>query len=376
MAQCYSAADPADLRNDQPCAEAPEPAGAATSPMPTFAQRLIDWHRHHGRRDLPWQTDWQLKADPYRVWLSEIMLQQTQVSTVIPYYTRFLARFPTLADLAAAPVDAVMAQWSGLGYYARARHLHQCAQALMALHAGQIPRTPAEIARLPGIGRSTAHAIAVFCFGARAAILDGNVKRLLSRCFGIAGTGAQVESRLWQLAESLLPEQQVATYIQAQMDMGATICTRTKPRCAACPVATLCVAYAENRVGELPTPKPRRVIPQQSAILLVIRRGDRVLLAQRPPTGIWGGLLSLPELPGGEDAADYCARHLGLPIGAVSPAPTFEHRFTHFRLAIQPLICATRSKGRLPVGYRWLDRKDWAGVALPAPIRKILSACP
>lgn len=336
--------------------------------MPTFAQRLIDWQRHCGRHDLPWQGT----HDPYRVWLSEIMLQQTQVSTVIPYYARFLARFPTLADLAAAPVEEVMALWSGLGYYARARNLHQCAQTIITAHDGDFPRSPAEIARLPGIGQSTAHAIAVFCFGARAAILDGNVKRLLCRCFGVEGSGAKVDQRLWQLAESLLPKQQVATYIQAQMDMGATICTRTKPRCAVCPVATLCVAYVESRVGELPTPKPRRAIPQQAVALLVIRHGDRVLLVQRPPTGIWGGLLSLPELPEGEDAAGFCAQHLKLRINAVSPAPTFQHSFTHFRLSIQPLICTTLTKLKPPAGYRWLDRQDWAGAALPTPIRKIL----
>jgi A/G-specific adenine glycosylase len=336
--------------------------------MPTFAQRLIDWQRHHGRHDLPWQST----DDPYRVWLSEIMLQQTQVGTVIPYYTRFLARFPTLADLAAAPVEEVMALWSGLGYYARARNLHKCAQTIITAHAGLFPRSPAEIARLPGIGQSTAHAIAVFCFGARAAILDGNVKRLLCRCFGVEGIGAKVDQRLWQLAESLIPTKQVATYIQAQMDMGATICTRTKPRCAVCPVAKLCVAHADNRVGELPTPKPRRTIPQQEVILLVIRHGERVLLVQRPPIGIWGGLLSLPELPEGDDAPHFCAQQLKLRIDAVSPAPTFQHSFTHFRLTIQPLICTTRLKGKPLPGYRWLDPADWGGAALPTPVRKIL----
>ncbi|GAB1394428.1 A/G-specific adenine glycosylase [Rhodocyclaceae bacterium] len=343
--------------------------------MPTFAQRLIDWHRQHGRHDLPWQGT----NDPYRIWLSEIMLQQTQVSTVIPYYARFLARFPTLADLAAAPVEEVMALWSGLGYYARARNLHQCAQTIVTVHAGHFPRTPEGINRLPGIGQSTAHAVAVFCFGARVAILDGNVKRLLCRCFGVEGTGAAVEKRLWQLAESLLPKQQVATYIQAQMDMGAMICTRTKPRCTHCPVVMQCVAYAEDRIGELPTPKPHRAIPQQEVVLLVIRQGDRVLLVQRPPTGIWGGLLSLPELPEGDDAADFCAQQFKLRIDAISPAPTFQHSFTHFRLGIQPLICTTRSHVKPPAGYRWLGRKDWAGAALPTPIRTILaglSACP
>ncbi len=337
--------------------------------MPTFAQRLIDWQRHYGRHDLPWQgTD-----DPYRVWLSEIMLQQTQVITVTPYYARFLARFPTLADLAAAPVEETMALWSGLGYYARARNLHKCAQEIVAKYAGHFPQTPAEIARLPGIGPSTAHAIAVFCFGARAAILDGNVKRLLCRCFGIAGTGAKVDNQLWQLAESLLPRKRVATYIQAQMDIGATICTRTKPSCTACPVATLCVAYKEDRISELPTPKPRRAIPQQALVLLVVRNGECVLLEQRQPTGIWGGLLSLPELPEGEDAALYCLQQLKLRISAVSPASTFQHSFTHFRLSIRPLICIAKEGAELQAGYRWLSTADWAGAALPNPIRKILA---
>lgn len=338
-----------------------------------FAQRLIDWQRRHGRHDLPWQgTD-----DPYRIWLSEIMLQQTQVAAVIPYYTRFLARFPTLATLAAAPVGEVMALWSGLGYYARARNLHRCAQALMAEHGGAFPHDPERIAALPGIGRSTANAIAAFCFGARVPILDGNVKRLLCRTFGIEGFpgAAGVEKRLWQQAEELLPEREVAIYIQAQMDMGATICSRSKPRCIACPVADLCVALRENRIAALPAPRPKKTLPEREATLLVLQAEGRILFEQRPPAGIWGGLLSLPELPADAEPAAYCTQRLGLRIGAASPAPSFTHGFTHFRLLIRPLVCpvldATQAaEPRL----QWLGQAELERAALPAPVRKLLAA--
>jgi A/G-specific adenine glycosylase len=340
--------------------------------MSLFAQRLIDWQRLHGRHDLPWQQG----RDPYRIWLSEIMLQQTQVSTVVAYYARFLARFPTLAALAAAPVESVMECWSGLGYYARARNLHACAQLIVEKHGGEFPHDPAAIAHLPGIGRSTANAIAVFCFSAREPILDGNVKRLLCRARGIAGFpgAAAVENRLWQDAAALLPNRDVATYIQAQMDMGATICTRGKPRCNLCPVADLCSARRENRVAELPSPRPKKTLPERSVTLLVLRTGKHVLLEMRPPAGIWGGLLSLPELPPGANVDDYCRQQLGVEIGAVSPAPTFTHTFTHFRLQIQPLVCtaAARPQAAEP-RLRRIGMDELAAAALPAPIRKILA---
>lgn len=343
--------------------------------MSPFAKRLIDWQRHHGRHGLPWQNT----QDPYRVWLSDIMLQQTQVATVIPYYERFLARFPTLAALAAAPVEEVMPLWSGLGYYARARNLHKCAQVLMAQHDGRFPRDPAALAALPGIGRSTANAIAVFCFGARAPILDGNVKRLLCRWLGVAGYPgkAAVESQLWRDGTALLPKKDVATYIQAQMDLGATVCMRSKPRCAACPVTDLCVAFREGRTADLPTPRPKNTLPERSVTLLVLRDGRRIALEQRPPAGIWGGLLSLPELPDSSDAASYCKQCLGIRLGAVLPAPTFMHSFTHFRLQIRPLVCEVAGATRLAEpGLRWLDQAELAQAALPAPIRKLLSAIP
>ncbi len=340
--------------------------------MTDFARCLIDWHGRHGRHDLPWQQT----RDPYRVWLSEIMLQQTQVATVIGYYARFLARFPTLADLAAAPVEEVMVLWSGLGYYARARNLHACACRLMEEHGGRFPHDPATLARLPGIGRSTANAIAAFCFAARVPILDGNVKRLLCRVLGVAGFPGSpaIENRLWQDAAALLPEHDVATYIQAQMDMGATICTRSKPRCVACPVAHLCVARHEDRVSELPTPRQRKALPERHVSLLVLLAENRVLLEMRPPAGIWGGLLSLPELPEGSEVASYCVEKLGAKPHAVSPAPTFTHSFTHFRLHIQALLCAVDVLSQVgEANLRWIDRADLAQAALPAPIRKILN---
>jgi A/G-specific adenine glycosylase len=346
--------------------------------MTSFARRLIDWQKRHGRHDLPWQRT----ANPYRIWLSEIMLQQTQVTTVVGYYTRFLARFPDLPSLAAAPVEEVMTLWSGLGYYARARNLHACSRILMADHDGKFPSAAPAIAELPGIGRSTANAIAVFCFGARLPILDGNVKRLLCRCFGVdghPGTPA-VESRLWQHAEALLPRADVAAYIQAQMDMGATLCTRTRPRCSVCPLADLCVALRDNRVAELPAPRPRKHVPERSVTLLVLRAGERVLLEERPPAGIWGGLLSLPELPDMPDetaVAAYCEQRLGLRLITVAPAPTFCHTFTHFRLHIRPLLCAVEALPRaMEPGLRWVELKNLARAALPAPVRKILSAIP
>jgi len=328
-----------------------------------FARRVIAWQRQAGRHDLPWQAGGR-KRNPYRIWLSEIMLQQTQVATVIPFYRRFLARFPDLASLAAAPSGEVMALWSGLGYYARARNLQRAAQEVVAKHGGRFPQRIEEIEALPGIGRSTAAAIAVFAFGARAAILDGNVKRVLARFFGIAGFPGEkaVETRLWALAESLLPKRDVAAYTQGLMDLGATLCTRGRPRCGDCPVAGLCVARREGRSEELPTPRARRPVPQRAVTVLVLRHRGRVLLEQRPPKGIWGGLLSLPELPGGK---------LSRPFADAQPLPVVRHAFTHFRLDITPLLCKV-SRCETAMDGVWLSLKKLDTAPLPAPIRKIL----
>ena len=337
-----------------------------------FSSRLIAWHKRHGRHDLPWQNT----KDPYRVWLSEIMLQQTQVATAIPYYRRFLQRFPQLADLAAAPVEDVMALWSGLGYYARARNLHATARAVMRDHRGVFPRDAAVIAQLPGIGRSTANSIATFCFDARAPILDGNVRRVLCRAFGIEGfpAGSAVEKRLWALAEALMPARHGAAYNQAQMDLGAAVCTRARPRCAACPLDDFCIARASGRTDELPTRKPRRAIPLRHATLLVLLDGDRVLLETRPAAGIWGGLLSLPELPEGADARQWAGQRFACRVHAVSPAPALEHSFSHFRLHIAPLLLrVTLDHAAMEPGRRWLRLADTANAALPAAIRRILN---
>ncbi len=339
--------------------------------MPSFAQRLIRWQQRHGRHDLPWQGT----RDPYRVWLAEIMLQQTQVATVIPYYERFLARFADLAGLAVAPVGEVMSLWSGLGYYARARNLHACARAVVLQHGGTFPRDAELIAALPGIGRSTANAIAAFCFGVRGPILDGNVKRVLCRHFGITGySGAPVvERELWRLAESLLPAGEVSTYLQAQMDLGATVCTRSRAKCTACPLAETCLALNEGRVAELPAAKPRKALPEREMTALVLLYEDRVLLEQRPPAGIWGGLLSLPELPDGATAEEY-ARRLGCRLESKRALSPVRHSFTHFRLQVKPLVCGVSTiPGVAEPGLQWLAAGELARAPLPAPIRKLLT---
>jgi A/G-specific adenine glycosylase len=352
----------------------------------SFSDRLIRWHKLHGRHDLPWQNT----RDPYRVWLSEIMLQQTQVATVMPYYARFLERFATLADLANAPVEDVMALWSGLGYYARARNLHKCAQTVMATHGGEFPRNPIQLEELPGIGRSTANSIATFCFGAKAPILDGNVKRVICRAFGIEGFpgSSAVEKRLWSLVDELMPAQHGDIYNQAQMDLGATVCTRSKPLCQGCPLSDTCSALKTGRVAELPQPKPRKQNPERAATLLVvIDERKRILLETRPPTGIWGGLLSLPELTAG-DAALWLQQHLGSPPIAVSPAgrpsgrkwpveatPTFVHVFSHFRLRITPIVCHVgQVSAVMEPSWQWLARELALKAALPAPVRKIIES--
>jgi A/G-specific adenine glycosylase len=336
--------------------------------MKNFAQRLIEWQKRHGRHGLPWQQT----RDPYAVWLSEIMLQQTQVASVIPYYQRFIARFPDLAVLAAASQDEVLAHWSGLGYYARGRNLHRAAQLVVAQHGGVFPSDPEGVVALPGIGRSTAAAILAFSFGQRRAILDGNVKRVLARCFGIAGfPGTKaVENRLWQLAEALLPASGIETYTQALMDLGATVCTR-KPSCAACPLGSGCVACNEKRVAELPTPKPRKPLPQKETALLVLLRQGEVYLEKRPPAGIWGGMWSLPEVPVMETDA---LERLGMVGAEVSLLPERQHTFTHFRLRIVPrvyTVTALLPGAREPSGL-WLSLADALGAALPKPVRDIL----
>lgn len=332
--------------------------------MTGFARKLIAWQRRHGRHGLPWQGT----RDPYRVWLAEVMLQQTQVETVVPYYLRFLARFPDVATLARAPLGEVLRLWSGLGYYARARNLHAAARLVARELGGRFPETPEALARLPGVGRSTAAAIAVFAFGGRAAILDGNVRRVFARHFGVERTRSQ-----WQLAEALLPARSIETYTQALMDLGATVCTRANPQCAACPVARSCVARREGRVAELPAPRRRRDRPTRRAAWLVLLDRDRVLLERRPAKGVWGGLWAFPELRG-RDPRRFCREALGCAISSIERVPAIAHDFTHFRLLARPLVCRARPQANdgAGAGRIWLELEQATRAAVPAPVRKLL----
>jgi len=344
-----------------------------------FSEKLIRWQKQHGRHSLPWQKT----RDPYRIWLSEIMLQQTQVATVIPYYQRFLARFPDVATLASAPLQAVMELWSGLGYYSRARNLHLCAQRVFAEYRGIFPADPALLEQLPGIGRSTAAAIAAFSCGVRAAILDGNVIRVFSRIFGIAefSGGKPVKDALWRRAEALLPVSEIESYTQGLMDLGATICTRSKPNCPSCPFASCCVALASDRVEELPVRKPKKTLPEKRTAMLVIIHENQVLLEQRPDFGVWGGLLSLPELAVQQDSAEEADQH-ALELAAASygivqscrQLQSFVHVFSHFRLHVSPyrISISQRLKIAAQSKHVWyeFDRIDQA--PLPSPVKKLL----
>jgi len=342
--------------------------------MTAFAARLIRWQKHSGRRDLPWQNT----RDAYRIWLSEIMLQQTQVATVIPYYQRFLAAFPDVRTLAAAPLGEVLKHWSGLGYYRRAHLLHRAAQDVVALHGGAFPRDAPGLMTLPGIGRSTAAAIAAFAYGERGAILDGNVKRVLARHEGVDGFPghAPVERALWLRAETLLPDDDIDIYTQALMDLGATVCLRTKPRCDACPVADDCVAQRETRVAELPAPRPKKALPHRAISVLLLERRGEVLLERRPATGIWAGLWSLPEADTDIDVVQHCQRRFGADVVAGAPMGDIEHAFTHYSLTLTPRPCAVRHwpKRAEEPGWLWLPLDDVGGAALPAPIKKLLRA--
>lgn len=341
-----------------------------------FAPRLIEWHARHGRHDLPWQGT----RDPYRIWVSEIMLQQTQVGTVIPYYQRFMASFPTVTALADADDEKVLAHWSGLGYYARARNLHRAARMVRDQHGGEVPRDFDAIQALPGIGRSTAAAISAFAFDERRAILDGNVKRVLTRCFGVEGFPGEkaVENRLWSLAEAVLPAEasDVAIYIQAQMDLGATVCTRTRPACIACPLAAQCTALRDGRVAELPGKKPRKAIPSRSTAMLILMSGYEVLLERRPPSGIWGGLWCFPEISLDEDAAALANVRFGAQGTLSEPLGIIEHGFTHFNLAIHSRVVkvARRTHRAAQPGTLWMNLDDALQAAIPKPMKTLLEA--
>ena len=342
-----------------------------------FAGRLLAWYDRHGRKDLPWQRE----RTPYRVWLSEIMLQQTQVSTVIPYFERFVTRFPTLQSLADAELDEVLHLWTGLGYYARARNLHKTAIAIRDQHGGIFPDDIEQVVALPGIGRSTAGAILSFALGQHHPILDGNVKRVLTRYRAISGWPGTpaVEKQLWQQAEALTPHRRNDAYTQAIMDLGATICTRRKPLCALCPVQQNCAAFAQNRQHELPTPRPKKALPLRHTTMLMIREPQgRILLQQRPPTGIWGGLWGFPELTGANDAAavrHWSAAALGHDIVIKERWSTLRHTFSHFSLDIQPIYAEAR---KIAPTIRDGDRTVWYSPTQPdarglaAPVKHLM----
>ncbi|MBK9360706.1 MAG: A/G-specific adenine glycosylase [Rubrivivax sp.] len=357
---------------------APRPPGAArpaTPATPAFAERVQRWQRTQGRHHLPWQGT----RDPYRVWLSEVMLQQTQVATVLVYYGRFLERFPTVQDLAAAPLADVLGLWSGLGYYGRARNLHRAAQAVVAEYGGRFPATAAGLQALPGIGRSTAAAIAAFCFGERAAILDGNVKRVLARALGFDGdlASAPETARLWALAESLLPHQGIESYTQGLMDLGAGICLARAPRCDACPLATDCIACAQGRPEAYPVKTRTRARGARFSAWLWLQSRERLWLVQRPERGIWAGLWSLPEF----DTVDDARAELAALPGEPQPQPPFVHVLTHLDWTLQPLHWPLPERppraldallaARWPQG-RWVAMTDALSLGIPAPLRRLL----
>ncbi len=338
--------------------------------LPTdFATLLVAWQRQHGRHALPWQQS----RDPYRVWLSEIMLQQTQVTTVLGYYARFLARFPDVASLAAAPLDEVLALWAGLGYYSRARNLHRCAQAVMERHGGAFPASAALLAELPGIGRSTAAAIAAFCFEERVAILDGNVKRVLSRLLAFDGdlASSTQEKRLWQLAENLLPAAgaDMPAYTQGLMDLGAGLCAARSPQCLLCPVSALCKGLAQGDPGRLPLRSRKLKRSRRENWWLWLEQRGQVLLQQRPDKGVWAGLWSLPMF---EDEASLLQQAGPLALAEPAVLPRIEHALTHFDWVLHTRRLELPDEQAVPLTGQWVAREALPAYALPAPLKKLL----
>ncbi len=360
---------------DRRCVRAATNAAApGTAEVSSFATRLLAWHDVHGRHDLPWQHP----RTPYRVWVSEVMLQQTQVATVIAYFERFMAAFPTLPALAAAELDAVLALWSGLGYYSRARNLHRAARICVERHGGELPVDPAALAALPGIGRSTAAAIAAQAHGTRAAVLDGNVRRVLARHAGIDGAieHRATRERLWAEADARLPDTRLADYTQAIMDLGATVCRPRQPACTVCPVTDDCYARATKQVAELPRRRPPRRTPLRQTLMLVARdRDGRLLLERRPATGIWGGLWSLPEAADATAARAILAARARIDWDQAAQMSPFMHEFTHFRLQITPLKLAAqpRDDAVLDNTSRWVTPREALRLGLPQPVRRLIA---
>ena len=340
--------------------------------MTSFAKQLLDWFDQYGRKSLPWQTD----KTPYRVWVSEIMLQQTQVATVIPYFKKFLNRFPSVDELAAATEDEVLHLWTGLGYYARARNLHTTAKKVMKEHNGEFPTTVKGLETLPGIGRSTAGAIVAICHDTYAAILDGNVKRVLARHFTIDGWPGETETQklLWKKAESLTPHKRIADYTQAIMDLGATVCTRASPDCTTCPYFKSCHARISGTIGQYPSKKPKKVMPLISTVMLIAELNGNVLLRKRPSKGLWGGLWSFPEC-GSVEAIDSLLQSLKLEELERTQLPEFRHTFTHYHLDIKPIRITIRETNCIaePAAEIWFNVSAPQSIGLTKPVTKILA---
>ncbi|AEF98852.1 A/G-specific adenine glycosylase [Methylomonas methanica] len=341
-------------------------------PPEQFQKQLLAWFDIHGRKDLPWQQN----ISPYRVWLSEIMLQQTQVVSVIAYFNRFVTRFPTVQALAEAGLDEVLQHWAGLGYYARARNLHKTAQ-LIAGNNGEFPQTVEELSALPGIGRSTAGAILSIACGQSQSILDGNVKRVLTRFHGVRGWPGEtkVATRLWRISSEYTPQKRCGDYTQAMMDLGATLCTRSKPRCTSCPVIDGCEAYKLNLTSQLPEPKPRKTLPVKQVFFLVLQdRQHRLLLERRPPAGIWGGLWSLPEFADRQQLRDWCLQQ-DYQLSEPTELPVHRHGFSHYQLEYIPILATLQN----PINYVmeansavWYKPSDIHSLGLPAPVKRLL----
>jgi A/G-specific adenine glycosylase len=352
---------------------------AAVNPRPQrlaldIAAPVLAWFDRHGRRDLPWQRD----ITPYRVWVSEIMLQQTQVTTVIPYYERFLQRFPDVGALAAASEDEVLHLWTGLGYYSRARNLRRTAQLVCSEHGGEFPADAGRLATLPGIGRSTAGAIAAIACGQRAAILDGNVKRVLARFHAVPGYPGESATlnTLWQYAEAHTPATRTADYTQAMMDLGATLCTRSRPACPLCPLVESCEAHREGAAADYPGKKPKKAMPVKAVQMLILEHGDEVLLEKRPPTGVWAGLWVFPQIEAGMNALDYCRDQLQIEAELIERWQGYRHTFSHYHLDIEPLRLRLTTGDRSlrePERQLWYHRRHPAAVGLAAPVTQLLA---
>lgn len=341
------------------------------NPSFSFSNALLKWFDEHGRKNLPWQHP----IAPYRVWLSEVMLQQTQVETVIPYFERFLKKFPSVKALAKAPLDDVLHLWTGLGYYARARNLHKCAQLVVSEYKGKFPSDVEQLVELPGIGKSTACAISSIAFGQATAILDGNVKRVLTRFHAVEGWPGKpkVEKMLWQYADSHMPQERCADYTQAIMDLGATLCTRSSPNCPACPMQDNCEAYlGDEDVTKYPEKKPRKATPEKSTTMLIVRdQKDRILLEQRPTQGIWGGLWSFMEFDSTENALTYC-QQLGK-VGEHESWSEITHVFSHYKLKITPLLVTLNSALSVQEdGKQWVTLEESLNLGLAAPVKRLI----